>query len=192
MSWRPTDLCRHGNCVLNGPGVEGGDCVCVDPALRSWFSLPGFLCDWLVRRVTQNRPHDFAVGGAEPYMLRWWVIPRNRYCNVYLHKFLRSDDDRALHDHPWSSVSVLLAGDLEEMYLDGDRRRLRAIAKGDIVYRSSTFAHRLIVDKPGAMTLFITGRWVRHWGFHCPAGWRHWQEYSAPSDTGSIGRGCGE
>lgn len=22
------ELCEHGNCVLNGPGVEGGDCVC--------------------------------------------------------------------------------------------------------------------------------------------------------------------
>lgn len=24
----PTDLCQYGYCVLNGPGVEGGDCVC--------------------------------------------------------------------------------------------------------------------------------------------------------------------
>lgn len=47
------------------------------------------------------RAPDFYIGGnANPYLLRWWVIPRNRFFNVYLHKFLRDDDDRALHDHP--------------------------------------------------------------------------------------------
>lgn len=156
------------------------------------FCLPHRFCDWLVRRVTQDRPHDFAVGGDDPYMLRWWVISRNRYCNVYLHKFLRSDDDRATHDHPWHSVSVLLTGELEELYVDGDRYQLRSLIKGDVVYRSATFSHRLIVNQPGAMTLFITGPWIRRWGFNCPAGWRDWEEFVAPGAKGSIGRGCGE
>jgi hypothetical protein len=49
----------------------------------------------------KRRP-DFIIGGADnPYLLRWWIIPRNRWCNVYLHKILRDDDPRALHDHPW-------------------------------------------------------------------------------------------
>ena len=37
------------------------------------------------------------------YLSRWHIIPRNRYFNIYLHKFVGSDDDRALHDHPWRS-----------------------------------------------------------------------------------------
>jgi hypothetical protein len=41
-------------------------------------------------------------------MRRWWVIPRNKFFNIYLHHFLHSDDDRALHDHPWWNVSILL------------------------------------------------------------------------------------
>ena len=41
-----------------------------------------------------GRQPDFVVGKPEdPYLLRWWVIPRNKRFNVYLHKFLRSDDD---------------------------------------------------------------------------------------------------
>ncbi len=42
------------------------------------------------------RKPDFIIGGPEnPYLLRWYLIPQNRFFNVYLHKILRSDDDRA-------------------------------------------------------------------------------------------------
>src|SRR5271156_1916144 len=58
-----------------------------------------------------KRPPDFIVGGKEfPYMRRWWIIPRNRVFNIYLHHFLRSDDDRALHDHPSWNISFILEG----------------------------------------------------------------------------------
>lgn len=43
-------------------------------------------------------------------MLRWWLIPRNKYFNIYLHHFLRRDEDRALHDHPWWSISFIFEG----------------------------------------------------------------------------------
>ena len=48
-----------------------------------------------------RRPPDFVIGGADrPYMRRWYLVPKNTQLNVYLHHFRRSDDDRALHDHP--------------------------------------------------------------------------------------------
>jgi hypothetical protein len=54
---------------------------------------------------------DFIIGGTEnPYLLRWWVIPRNRWFNIYPHHMLRDDDPRALHDHPWWNVSIVLKG----------------------------------------------------------------------------------
>ena len=58
------------------------------------------------------RKPDFIIGGHDaPYLLRWWLIPRNRFFNVYVHQFLRSDDDRALHDHPWLlNCAILLNG----------------------------------------------------------------------------------
>ncbi len=43
------------------------------------------------------RKPDFTVIGQGteevPYLQRWWVIPRNRWFNIYLHKFQHSDDD---------------------------------------------------------------------------------------------------
>lgn len=55
-----------------------------------------------ILRWARNREPDFIIGGKEsPYLRRHWLLPRNRFFNVYVHEFLRSDDDRALHDHPW-------------------------------------------------------------------------------------------
>jgi hypothetical protein len=59
------------------------------------------------------REPDFVIGADSPggpYMRRWWIIPRNRFLNIYLHQILRDDDDRALHDHPWWNVSIILRG----------------------------------------------------------------------------------
>jgi hypothetical protein len=52
------------------------------------------------------------VNGGErrPYLTRWHLIPRNRWLNLYLHKFVHGDDERALHDHPWASASLILEG----------------------------------------------------------------------------------
>lgn len=53
--------------------------------------------NWL-KVLLSGKPH-FVIGNADnPYMLRWFILPRNRLFNIYLHKFLRDDDDRALHD----------------------------------------------------------------------------------------------
>lgn len=132
------------------------------------------------------RKPDFVIG--DNYMHRWWLIPRNRYFNIYLHKIMRNDDDRALHDHPWWSVSVLLKGKLREVLKDRARYPLRFIPW----LRSAKLAHRLEVARGPAWTLFITGPVVRSWGFHCPKGFVHWKDFVDDRDAGKTGRGCGE
>lgn len=119
------------------------------------------------------------------YLWRWHLVPRNRFFNVYLHKFGRSDDDRALHDHPWYSVSFLLRGELLEHHLNGKRH----VPLFRPVFRTAKFAHRLEVVKGPVWTLFVTGPKVRDWGFYCPAGWRHWRIFTS-SDGVSVDRGC--
>lgn len=72
------------------------------------------------------REPDFVIGEkGNPYLLRWWIIPRNRWFNVYLHKILRDYDDRALHDHPWWNVSIVLRGAYREVMV----KRLAAFRK---------------------------------------------------------------
>jgi len=138
-----------------------------------------------------KREPDFVVGGRQaPYMLRWWVLPRNRFFNVYVHMFLRDDDDRALHDHPWASLSLLCRGTLTEVTHDS----IKTILAGEWSFRSATLAHRLVVppQKECPITLFITGPRVREWGFHCPKGWKPWMEFCGIGDKGTVGAGCGE
>ena len=147
----------------------------------------------IIARCTRRSP-DFVIGGADrPYLLRWFVIPRNRFFNVYLHQFLRSDDDRALHDHPWANLSILLHGSYLEHTIDaGGIEQCRLLSQGDVRVRlSGKFAHRVELFDGPCWTLFITGPRYRQWGFHCPkAGWVHWERFTAAHDSGSIGRGC--
>lgn len=149
--------------------------------------------NWLIERATR-RPPDFVIGGAErPYLLRWWLIPRNPVFNVYLHRFLRSDDDRALHDHPWANCSVLLRGAYTEHTIAaGGIEHRQVLQAGAVRLRpSGRFAHRIELHDGPCWTLFITGPRYRQWGFHCPEqGWIHWKDFTAPSDIGAIGKGC--
>jgi hypothetical protein len=145
------------------------------------------------------RQPDFIVGGTEyPYLLRWYVIPRNRWCNIYLHKFLRDDDDKALHDHPWHSLSVVLKGGYFEVLPFQSEELVVLREPGDVILRRAEHSHRIALHRDlstrnklvPAWTLFITGPRVRQWGFHCPKGWVHWKHFTDLDDPGKSGRGC--
>jgi len=151
----------------------------------------------MITRILQRalrifrRPPDFVIGEPDaPYLLRWWVIPRSRTRpNIYLHRILRDDDDRALHDHPWDNVSIVLRGNLTEVMADGSRRVLRP---GHFAFRNAEDAHRLEVPDGPVWTLFLTGVVRRVWGLWCGRGWVHWRDFTAGADMGRIGKGCGE
>ncbi len=131
------------------------------------------------------RAPDQIIG--ECYMHRWHLMRKPGVRNVYLHKYLGSDDDRALHDHPWPSVSILLWGRLFEITENGKKRVWPLLPK----FRSAEYSHRLILESNRALTLFCTGRKVREWGFHCPQGWVHWTRFT-DADGNQTGAGCGE
>lgn len=136
------------------------------------------------KKLRQTRKPDVVIG--PDYLRRWWLIPRNKWFNIYLHEINNSDDDRALHDHPWYNLSVVLQGGYVEVTPTG--RCLRRA--GQLIFRKGTALHRLEIGSTPAITLFITGPKYRSWGFACPKGWRHWREFVSPFDTGQVGRGC--
>jgi hypothetical protein len=146
----------------------------------------------LFERIYARRP-DLVIGGSDrPYLRRWYAIPRNPFFNIYLHEILRSDDDRALHDHPWPNLSVILAGRYVEHTIaaGGIHRRVERRA-GAWKFRLPWSAHRLeIAAGETCRTLFITGPRLRSWGFHCLDGWRHWRDFTAGPRGETIGRGC--
>lgn len=134
-----------------------------------------------------RREPDFVIG--DHYLRRWWLVPRNEWCNVYLHEIRKSDDDRALHDHPWANRSILIRGSYIEHTPEGVFRR----QAGDVVERTAETLHRLeVIPGQDAISLFMTGPKVREWGFACPQGWVHWRDFADPDNPGMPGRGCGE
>lgn len=142
------------------------------------------------RTLTIPRDPDFIIGNADDvYLRRWWVIPRNRWFNVYLHHFLRSDDPRALHTHPWVNCSILLKGRYREHLAGGHVRDSRA---GQVRFRlSGNLAHRVELTHGPVWTLFLTGPVYQEWGFLCPQGFIHWKRFVAVRPGGnSIGPGC--
>lgn len=148
------------------------------------------LKEWAV--LIKRRDPDFVVGGqADPYLLRWYVIPRNRWFNIYLHEFRRSDDDRALHDHMYVNLSILIEGEYREHTIkQGGVNRSELFVAGDWRFRLPWTAHRIELLGKRTTTLFITGPRVRQWGFHCPRGWVHWKKFVDERDSGAIGLGC--
>ena len=158
---------------------------------------------FLVSKVAAQRSPDFTIGDPDdPYLMRWFIVPRNRIFNIYLHRFLRSDHDFALHDHPWWNASWLLDGNyIEVVPLDNADPSGLTISKyrsaGELLFRRADQAHRvqLHVDGTGrprpVWTLFLTGPKLREWGFWCPAGWKHWKKFvkNAPGSR-EVGVGC--
>jgi hypothetical protein len=160
---------------------------------------PSNFIDWS-KRLFSGQPHFIVGGHDDPYMLRWYLIPRNRLFNIYLHKFLRDDNDQALHDHPWWFVSFMLKGGYFEMIPGPNGGLSRSVIKrtaGSLAFRPATHRHRVVLfrnqwGRQPCWTIVVTGRAKRSWGFWCPKGFVPWKQFVAQNDEGDIGRGCGE
>jgi len=171
-----------------------------NPYLHRWHVVPrnewpfGFL-----KRLSQRLGLPLAVQGAVKKFVDATTI------NIYFHHFLRSDDDRALHDHPWANMSWLLEGDYDEVVFETDPKGVvegyeynvpptKRIPRkeGHFAFRHAERAHRVQLHKRKPMmmkrpvplageepvwTLFITGPKQRAWGFWCPKAWRHWESF---------------
>lgn len=150
------------------------------------------LTEWAASIMNSRKP-DFIIG--DNYLHRWFVVPRNAWHNVYIHRTFRDDGD-VRHDHPWDSTSIILQSGYSEDTPEGMFMRL----PGDVVRREADQMHRLLLLKRSdgssvpCTSLFITGPKVREWGFDCPGGWKHWKDFTGGKDNGRSTSqfGCGE
>ena len=135
------------------------------------------------------RPADEVIGTS--YMRRWHLRRSQSRNNLYLHRYEGSDDDRALHDHPWRSVGILIWGSLFEITEENGHEVQRRLWPFIPKFRSATYSHRIVLKSRTAFTLFFTHPKEREWGFHCPKGWVHWSEFTDKSGQ-KTGKGCGD
>ena len=168
---------------------------------------------------------DFIIGGkSDPYIKRWYLMPRMwvwvrvllaayvglwlhhpwfllALIGLYLHNIIRSDDDRALHDHPVTNISIVIFGQYTEVVPDWSkipkgsritpdspvRRKVRRA--GSIVFRFASQPHRIEITDGPAYSLWLIGPPTRQWGFLCGRGWIWWKDFVG-ADAGTVGRGC--
>lgn len=131
------------------------------------------VCDRIatvLERIGARRPYLHLDG----YMERFWVF-RTRFLSARIHRILRSDHDRDLHDHPWDYATVILRGGYWEVTDAGKRW----YGPGSVLFRRATHLHRLILPAGApATTLFLHRRKSREWGFRTDGGWVHWRTYT--------------
>lgn len=190
-----------------------------------WLLDGRTLPPWITRKLLQahnwwtaNKAMDFRIPpdtAVPAYMHRWWRVPRNWATNIYYHIVLRSDDDRALHDHPWMSISIVLDGGyFEHTILAGGIHRKVWKGPGSMSFRwTGSLAHRLELKRVSLMeaplsalenreveisdatnmkvevpatTIFITGPVLRRWGFHHESGWVDAYDWDAFCEANGI------
>jgi hypothetical protein len=128
---------------------DGGRCA----AMSATVSQPVAAC-WL-HLLLQRRPHQVVGPAHAPFLLRWFVLPRNRFLNVYLQKFTASDDPEVAHDNPWFFLSLVISGSYIEHTAGGPRTRRRA----SVVLRSASFQHRIELPVGATGVLRCAERW---------------------------------
>lgn len=112
-------------------------------------------------------------------LIRYYLID-TRWFAVYLHHLHASDEDRALHDHPWSFVTILLTSGYYE-HIEGPQRltsRRFWRRRFSVLYRPAEWRYRLELVQPCG-TLVFRWRRRREWGFWTKDGWMHYQTYGS-------------
>ena len=107
---------------------------------------------------------------GEPYLERYMLLRWGNH-TFFLHRFLDSDPDRGVHDHPWDhSVSFILCGGYLEKRLVSKSGKLwmqiRRLSAGQFNVIKGDDFHQLVLE-PGrpAWTIFYHGKRTKNWGF---------------------------
>ena len=120
----------------------------------------------LLYRLSGWLPCRIISEGDRPYLERYYVATLFGV-RCYLHRFVGSDPDRGLHDHPWAwGASLILSG----WYLEETRSGTRVVKRFN-AFTGDHF-HRVIVPQ-GAPTevwtlFFHRAGDIKPWGFLRP------------------------
>jgi hypothetical protein len=105
--------------------------------------------------------HDTVNLQGSPYLERWFVYIFG--CTVRLHKFLRGDDDRAPHDHPWPFWTFPLTGYWESTWDEHGGKVTHFVKPRRLHYRPSRYRHMVLGSSRFRWLDFITGHPVDDW-----------------------------
>jgi hypothetical protein len=145
--------------------------------------------------VPSARPGSASKAGC--YVATWrqpirWILQKLGIA-VRLHCIHTPDLDRAMHDHPWTFISVVLRGWYiearplrPESFLptssdpEEEMEQSHPRAAGGYALRRFYHRHKITAVSPGGVwTLFVTFRKRQPWGFYTPGGKIWWQVFES-------------
>lgn len=152
------------------------------PKLEAWCERTG-----RTRRIYGKEDTE----KEKVYLIRNILFKSPLFC-IYIHRFMRSDLDRNVHDHPFGFVGYMVNGRYHETRMFGDahledskdpkyirdvRFETATREQGSFAYRPATTKHLVKLDreylpderKQAPLTIILRGPYVREWGF--------WEEY---------------
>lgn len=126
-------------------------------------------------RIAKKTPYSNIYGAEdkELYMERYWLFNPYQYTggdrkikwlpiSIRIHKIVKPDADRHLHDHPWNARTFIMKGWYREERVNGSFLRKKGDAYGLNFQEYHKITH---VSCGGVYTLFITGKLRGVWGF---------------------------
>lgn len=150
----------------------------------------------LARRIINGRVPDEVISrNGDPLFERWWLLRTAsdqglQTGNIYLHRWLRSDIEDP-HCHPWWNETTVLCGRLVEDLFCPARIKLmqpvrRVLDPGMTAMREPDAIHRIVEVEPGTITLFVTAKKTRNWGFYPEGKFIPWQDYHGRPATAEV------
>lgn len=102
------------------------------------------------------------IGWAEigEEFTRFTVI-KSRWGNIYLHRLKAETPHPECHDHPWSFITLLIAGGYDELHNGKWQHR----SPGNVLYRPANWSHN-VVTSGISWSVVATAAKTRDWGFH--------------------------
>jgi len=112
------------------------------------------------------RPH------AAPYLTRyfcagWNPITKQSGPALFLHHFVASDPNDAVHSHPWTwgASLILVGGYTEHRCADNGRHTVHTYTAGDVNVLQPGDRHRIDLLGADCWTLFLAGPYQQAWQF---------------------------
>lgn len=109
--------------------------------------------------------HRDQLGEPECRYITRWIFDLGPLGSVRLHHWYGDDDQRALHDHPWGFLTLILRGEYADVTEHAGIERVEMMRRGAVRWRPAEHAHTVRVGPKGAWSLLWTQPKRRYFGF---------------------------
>jgi hypothetical protein len=118
--------------------------------------------------------HRVVVGDwHDPYLVRHIFFSHPKLLGLMLHHLRHSDPVPDLHDHGWWFISLIFWAGYGEESNNGYHFHW----PGTILYRPTSWRHRILIYGKPAWSLVLRGPRVREWGYWPKGRWCWWRKY---------------